>query len=108
MAKLSVSIAGAKGRKIRFYVLETDADATVAQVQAIPAVARSSPYIEPELHNDVARVVLGIDAAAGGPVAGLAETGAGQVVAVADTGLDDTHPDFRRADRPPDRAGPAW
>jgi serine protease AprX len=94
IAQLNLSIAGAKGRKIRFYVLETDADAKAAQIRAIPAVRKVEPYIEPELHNDVARMLLGIDAPASPTVTQLAETGAGQVVAVADTGLDDTHPDF--------------
>ncbi|MEO6238343.1 MAG: S8 family serine peptidase [Vicinamibacterales bacterium] len=93
--QLDVSIAGAKGRKIRFYVLETDADTAIAQIRALPAVRKVEPYIEPELHNDVARVLLGIDVpAASPPVAQLTETGAGQVVGIADTGLDDTHPDF--------------
>jgi subtilisin family serine protease len=95
VAQLNVTIAGAKGRKIRFYVLETDADAAVAQVRALAAVRKVEPYIEPELHNDIARVLLGIDAPAASPaVTQLAETGAGQTVAVADTGLDDVHPDF--------------
>jgi subtilisin family serine protease len=40
-------------------------------------------------------VLLGIDAPASSPSAAqLTETGAGQIVGVADTGLDDTHPDF--------------
>jgi hypothetical protein len=65
-------------------------------VRAIPGVRKVEPYVEPELHNDVARVLLGIDPPAGAnPGAGLAETGAGQIVAVADTGLDDQHPDFQ-------------
>ena len=92
---LGVSVAGAKGRKIRFYALETEAAAKIAQIRAIPAVRKVEPYIEPELHNDVARVLLGIDrSAASPPVSQLTETGAGQIVGVADTGLDDTHPDF--------------
>ena len=95
VAQLNLTIAGAKGRKIRFYVLETDADAAVAQVRALRAVRKVEPYVEPELHNDVARVLLGIDGAGGNPaVTHLVETGAGQIVAVADTGLDDGHPDF--------------
>jgi len=94
VAQLPVLIAGAKGRKIRFHVLETDAGARVAQIRAIAAVRKVEPYIEPELHNDVARVLLGLDTAASPTVTRLTETGAGQIVAVADTGLDDTHPDF--------------
>jgi subtilisin family serine protease len=92
---LGLSIAGAKGRKIRFYVLETGVSQTLPQVRAIPEIKKVEPYIEPDLHNDVARGLLGIDPPAGGnPGLGLVETGAGQIVAVADTGLDDQHPDF--------------
>ena len=95
VAQTGVIIAGAKGRKIRFYVLESDAPARLAQIRALSGVRKIEPYIEPELHNDVARVLLGIDAAGGPPpVSQLAETGSGQVVGVADTGLDDAHPDF--------------
>jgi hypothetical protein len=44
----------------------------------------------------VARVLLGIDSAGqSSPAAALRQTGKGQIVAVADTGLDETHPDFR-------------
>jgi hypothetical protein len=75
-------------------LLESAADQVIAQVQAIPEVKKVEPYIEPELHNQVARVLLGIDPPAN-PGVGLTETGAGQIVGVADTGLDDQHPDFQ-------------
>jgi serine protease AprX len=91
---LGLQIAGAKGRKIRYYVLSTEAAAKAQQVRALKNVARVDPYIEPQLHNDVARVLLGLDPAAN-PGAGMLETGAGQVVGVADTGFDQTHPDFQ-------------
>jgi len=94
IAQMNITIAGAKGRKIRIYVLETKADATLGQVRAIVGVKKVEPYIEPELHNDVARVLLGIDTTASPAVTQLTETGAGQIVAVADTGLDDAHLDF--------------
>jgi serine protease AprX len=96
MKALGLAVAGAKGRKIRFFVLEDDAPRVLAQVRAIPHVKKVEPYIEPELHNDVARLLLGIDpAATANPPIALPETGAGQIVAVADTGLDDQHPDFQ-------------
>jgi subtilisin family serine protease len=93
---LGVSVAGSKGRKIRVYVLENEAPARLVQLRALPQVKKIEPYVEPELHNDVARVLLGVEPAGGAnPAAGLTETGAGQIVAVADTGLDDQHPDFQ-------------
>ena len=49
---------------------------------------------QPACARHVARVLLGIDPAAN-PGAGMIETGAGQVVGVADTGLDQTHLDFQ-------------
>ena len=91
---LGLQIAGAKGRKIRYYVLATEAAEQEQNVRALEGVRRAEQYIEPQLHNDVARVLLGIDPAAN-PGAGMLETGAGQVVGVADTGLDQTHPDFQ-------------
>jgi serine protease AprX len=91
---LGLQIAGAKGRKIRFYVLATEAAEQEENVRALEGVRKAEQYIEPQLHNDVARVLLGIDPATN-PGAGMLETGAGQVVGVADTGLDQTHPDFQ-------------
>jgi subtilisin family serine protease len=91
---LGLQIAGAKGRKIRYYVLATEAEAQVQRVRDLDGVRKAEQYIEPQLHNDVARVLLGIDPAAN-PGAGMLETGAGQVVGVADTGFDQAHPDFQ-------------
>jgi hypothetical protein len=93
---LGLVVAGAKGRKIRFFVLEEDEPRALEQVRAISHVKRVEPFIEPELHNDVARQLLGIDPVANAnPPIHLPENGAGQIVAVADTGLDDQHPDFQ-------------
>jgi subtilisin family serine protease len=90
---MGLQIAGAKGRKIRYYVLSTEADAQARAVRQIEAVKRVEQYIEPQLHNDIARVLLGIDPPTEDGT-GLSETGAGQIVAVADTGIDQSHPDF--------------
>lgn len=55
------------------------------------------PYVLPGLHNDLARELVGVAGGArahvGGAFAQL--TGAGQIVGVADSGLDDQHPDFQ-------------
>ena len=67
---LGLQIAGAKGRKIRYYVLATDAAEHEQNVRALEGVRKAEQYIEPQLHNDVARVLLGIDPATN-PGAGM-------------------------------------
>lgn len=95
LAEKGVAVAGAKGRKIRLYLLENDP--LVGDCAAIPEVAVIEPYIAPKFQNDIARILLGIDPApgAGNPTANIPQTGKGQIIAVADTGLDDSHPDFQ-------------
>lgn len=94
LEKRKVGIAGATGRKIRLYLLEDSPLA--AEIAALPEVAAMEEYMPPKLHNDVARVLLGIDRSAQpNPTAHISQTGEGQIVAVADTGLDERHPDFR-------------
>jgi serine protease AprX len=92
LASRNVAVAGASGRKLRIYALE---DSSIPDEVANRAeVAQVEQYVAPTLHNDVARGLMGIDAVVGNPGSGLNLTGQGQIVAVADTGLDDTHPDF--------------
>lgn len=57
-----------------------------------PEVKFAAPYVAPKLFNEVARGLLGVQSPKAGPLLDL--DGAGQVVAVADTGLDTNHPDF--------------
>ena len=94
IAAMGVLISGAKGRKVRFHVLDSVAAATAEAVRALGPVERVDPYVEPTLHNDVARVLLGLDSPAN-PATGMTEQGAGQIIAIADTGLDSAHPDFQ-------------
>lgn len=44
---LGVSVAGAKGRKIRFYVLEDAAPQILGQMREVHQVKKIEPYIEP-------------------------------------------------------------
>ncbi|MBV8369948.1 MAG: S8 family serine peptidase [Candidatus Eremiobacteraeota bacterium] len=88
-----LTIAGSGVRKVRFYappnapVLDDLARRT--EVETI------EQYVPPKLFADVARQLLGADAAtAVGPAPGVALDGSGQIVAIADTGIDQTHPDF--------------
>jgi subtilisin family serine protease len=87
----NVDVAGSGGRKIRVYALEDSP--VLDQVRDLTEVALVEQYVEPKLFNDVARVLLGVDAAAGDPGPRELE-GEGELVAVADTGLDGDHPDF--------------
>jgi serine protease AprX len=86
-----VAIAGSSNRKIRVYLLENAPE--LGEIPALPEVAAFEQYVAPRLHNDRARVLLGIDK--GNPSQGIQETGAGQIIGVADTGLDEGHPDFQ-------------
>ena len=89
LLRRNLFVTGSSGRKIR--VVIPDGAPATAEVAALPAVARMEEFVPPTLHNDVARELLGVDAL-GGATVGL--TGKGQLVAVADTGIDDAHPDF--------------
>jgi hypothetical protein len=83
-------INGSGGRKIRVSIPE-DAPAQ-NEVASLEAVARMEVFVPPELHNDLARTLLGVSQ--GNPAPGLGLDGANQIVGVADTGIDQAHPDF--------------
>jgi serine protease AprX len=79
-------------RKVR---LEAPDPALAQRLAALPEVETLYAYERPVPSNDRARILLCVDRAHS-PVAPVVEqTGKGQLVGVADTGLDDAHPDFR-------------
>jgi len=88
----NVNISGASGRKIRFFALENspvlDDLALLTEVDVI------AEYVKPQLYNDCARRILGVESSQSNPVVCIGQDGKGQIVAVADTGIDDAHPDF--------------
>ena len=89
-----INIAGSGGRKIRIYLL-SDSD-LLWRITELPQVSLLEEYIPPVLHNDIARVIFGIDNPVGHNLATNIELkGEDQIVGIADTGLDDTHPDFQ-------------
>ncbi len=88
------SIVGSSSRKIRVKMLPDEI--ALDDIRFIDGVADVSEYVPPKLHNDLARRLLGIDAVLNHHLAEvLTETGDGQLVAIADTGLDVNHPDFQ-------------
>jgi serine protease AprX len=90
----NIVLAGASGRKIRFYAVENDP--LLGQLALLPEVDTVAEYVVPEAFNDASRRLLGIDGQPGSnPATYLAQDGSGQVIAVADTGIDDTHADFQ-------------
>jgi hypothetical protein len=94
MQKQQLSVGGSGGRKIRFSAAEESP--LLAQLAALPEVDIIAEFIPPELYNDVSRALLGIDLNQAGKItANLTQDGTGQIVAVADTGIDDTHRDFQ-------------
>lgn len=102
-----VTVAGARGTKVRLYLAEQSP--LIDQIRGlVDWVDRIEVYVPPKLHNDLARKRLGIDPVHN-PGVPFPFEGEGQVVAVADTGIDDSHPDFanrivgkRALGRPPD------
>jgi serine protease AprX len=89
LAAKGVAIAGASSSKIRIYVLEgsTVLDELAGQTD----VQSLQEFVRPKLFNDKARVLLGIE---NPNIAALPFDGTGEIIAVADTGLDQQHPDF--------------
>jgi serine protease AprX len=51
-------------------------------------------YVPPVLNNDVARQLIGIDSGAPGAT-NISENGEGEIIGVADTGIDSKHPDLK-------------
>lgn len=90
----NVNIAGVGGRKIRLYLLEDDPLAN--EIGTLPEVASIEEYMAPKLYNDVAREILGIDdSGSSNPHTKIPQMGKDQIVGVADTGIDENHPDFK-------------
>jgi hypothetical protein len=89
----NVSVAGSGRGKVRLYLLE--GSPLLLEIQNLPAVARVERYRPPKLSNDVARKLIGLDKPAASSSTAVPQNGAGQIVAVADTGLDHEHPDFQ-------------
>ncbi len=87
-----VTVGAARGRKVRLH-LAVGSPLIDEIRQQVTWVDRLDEYVPPELHHDLARVALGLDADdASRP--NFPFQGQDEIVAVADTGIDQTHPDF--------------
>lgn len=91
LADQGVSILGSGRRKIRVQLPE-DSE-LLDQVRGMLPIDGVDEYVSPKMYNDRARVLLGIEKNGQG-VVHLAQTGAGQIIGVADTGIDENHPDL--------------
>ncbi|MGQ7848066.1 S8 family serine peptidase [Granulosicoccus sp. 3-233] len=87
--ELDLSIIGTGRRKIRFEIPAGSPALSTLRHQT-DLVEQLADYTEPQLHNDVAREFMSVSTDA----FQASLTGASQTVGIADTGLDDTHPDF--------------
>lgn len=88
-----VLLVGVQGRKMRVAVPE--GSALLAELRALVEVKDIFEYVPPELFNDRARILLGIDGTSTPSPAPFPFDGTGQIVGVADTGIDDVHPDLK-------------
>lgn len=86
-----VTIIGASERKIRIVLPENST--LKPQIKDLSEAAELREFVEPTLYNDVARMLLGVDSSTG--LENFDQMGDGQIVGVADTGIDDTHLDFK-------------
>jgi len=95
LSKKNIAIAGASGRKIRFYAFG-DSPAVLG-LSRLPEVDIVAEYVPPKLYNNHARRLLGIDASGvSAPTEPyISQDGSGEIVAIADTGIDENHPDFK-------------
>jgi subtilisin family serine protease len=98
----NVDIDGASRKKVRLSIL--DNPSLLGQISELPEVALIQEFVPEQLHNDISRVLLGIDSDSSMGTSpspnenvvtnNLAESGEGEIVAIADSGIDDSHPDF--------------
>ncbi len=86
--ELGGRVVASAGRVVRFILNRADVDA-VALIRGVASVSSAKP---PGLRCDHARRLIGLERVA--PPSLLPFDGAGELVGVADTGIDDEHADF--------------
>ena len=89
----NVPVLASRPGKIRVRLSGTG---VLTEVRKIAGVDLIEEFIKPELHNDKARLFLNIERQTGsGLNINIPYQGEGQIVGVADTGIDVNHPDLR-------------
>ena len=88
-----LEVHGGARRKLRFAA--RPGAAVLGELAKLPAVAAVDEFVPPRFSNDRARRILGLDPPDDTLPAAIELTGDGQVVAVADSGIDEHHPDLR-------------
>jgi serine protease AprX len=87
-----VPITASSAGKIRIRLPSTSK--LIDEIPHLPGVAQVEQYVPPQLYNDVASLIIGIPATGQPRITSPELSGLDQIVGIADTGLDQTHPDF--------------
>lgn len=92
LAEQGIDVLAHSGNKVRVRLKGT---AYLHEYRRMAEVVAVEEYSPPRLHNDAARLLLHLDNDAdGNRTLCIPYEGEGQLVGVADTGIDETHPDF--------------
>ncbi len=89
----SIRVEGYSRNKIRVYLLQDSP--YITSIVGLKEVSRIEEYIEPKLFNDKARLLLNLDKNQSSTVNLLGYQGDGEIIGIADTGIDDSHNDFK-------------
>jgi len=93
LSELAVIVARSAGMKVRIMLFENLQ--LLNEITAHPMVKFISHHTPPKLHNDHAAVLIGVNKirhGAGTSIGGY--KGEGEIIGVADTGIDSKHPDL--------------
>src|SRR5215204_1508961 len=94
-----VNVASANENKIRFYLIENSP--LLREIRRLPEIAILQEFTPIVPDNEVSRLLMGIDlsnnsntSTGSDIVSNISQAGDGQIIAIADTGIYDAHPDF--------------
>jgi len=91
--KNNIKLVGSGRKKVR--IIEYEGSQVLRSISNLTYIHSVEKFTEPKLYHDAARKIINLEISVSGIVNRLvAETGNGITIGVADTGIDDTHPDF--------------
>lgn len=95
LSRNNIPVIATGKRKLRV-MLPMDSQ-PLRNLEALPEVKQLVEYVEPRIDNEIARIVIGLEApaAVGLAVSPWLHEGSGEIIAIADSGLDQQHPDFQ-------------